>query len=90
MSCFGKRKLGNWVFLCASTEMKKTQGDKANDRMENKGSQSAANDLVEQTGSTLAVQNTEKNWSLHEGMLPLFFSYKAVGSKEGFFFFGMI
>lgn len=28
MACFGKRKLGNWVFLCVSTEIK-TQGDKA-------------------------------------------------------------
>lgn len=28
MSCFGKRKLGNWVFLCVSAEIK-TLGDKA-------------------------------------------------------------
>lgn len=59
MACFGKRKLGNWVFLCVSTEIK-TQGDKAATGEEQRNSHSAANDLVEQTGSTLAVQNAER------------------------------
>lgn len=59
MACFGKRKLGNWVFLCVSTEIK-TQGDKETTGEEQRNSLAAANDLVEQTGSTLAVQNTRR------------------------------
>lgn len=48
MSCFGKRKLGNWVFLCVSVEIK-TQEDKAIAGRRTKKLAVTANDLMEQT-----------------------------------------
>lgn len=55
-------------------------GIKERQHEEQRNSQSAANDLGEQTVSECSGSEYRKSWSLHEGML-LFFN-KADGSKE--------
>lgn len=63
MACFEKRKLGNWVFLCVSTELKKKKTHKGIKELhgeEQRKSHSVANVLVEQISSRIVVRNTQR------------------------------
>lgn len=78
MSRFGGRKVGNWVFLFVSAEIK-TQG--RNEGTTGRRTKAGLLRRLWLRGTNSAVQNTQKKRSLHEGMLR--FWKKAAGSQRG-------